>query len=140
MYTSYLSPWTVLCKRLWKSWYNKFPPVGTRYKNISKVIRHRALPFIWNFKTSIFLILYVQLIQSSQFLTSWQDHCLGSGKTKYRFEYTYRQQRERPWIDNVTECSRYCIVVIQYKQGKNCSIEAGQVGAEWKMGQNQRQV
>ena len=63
--------------RRWKSACSRRPPRGTRYVNMSRVIRHSALPFMRNRSASTSTALD-RRIDSSQLQTSERDHDRGS--------------------------------------------------------------
>ena len=73
--------------RSWKSACSRRPPRGTRYVNMSRVIRHSALPFMRNRSASTSTALD-RRIDSSQLQTSERDHARGSASNTHTHTHT----------------------------------------------------
>jgi len=80
--------------RRWKSAYSRRPPRGTRYVNMSRVIRHSALPFMRNRSASTSTALD-RRIDSSQLQTSERDHDRGSATNTHTHTLRHRPIRSR---------------------------------------------
>ena len=72
------SRWKADVSLSWKSLYKSFPPRGTLYENMAKLIKHKAFPFIWKRPGSMEGKLWRTDIHKSHWRTSSRLHRRGS--------------------------------------------------------------
>ena len=83
----WFSIWKAEVSLSWKSLYKSFPPKGTRTANMGKLIKHKALPFIWNRSGSKGKLCRAD-IHINHWRTSSRLHFRGSGN-KNRIEIVF---------------------------------------------------